>query len=181
MSDADNVYRRVQQQLQDLNLPNELISEKDTRLFCRESAHLAVIRGTKISDEYSKGYNATTISNNIEVPGTLIAHYVVLRAMERFQSEYGCLPGDCEVETDTARLKNVVGRLLNEWGIHSPISDELAHEICRYGGSEVHSVSAFMGGCVAHEAIKLITKQYKPIHNTFIYDAINSETGTFEM
>lgn len=28
------------------------------------------------------------------------------------------------------------------------------------------------GGCVAQEIIKLITKQYKPVNNTFIYNAM---------
>lgn len=182
MADADSVYRRVQQHLQDLNLPSEMISEKAVRLFCRESAHLSVFRGSKIADEYTEGYAAKEVANNIEDPSTLIANYVVLRAMERFQTEFGYLPGECEVEADTARIKALVGKLLHDWGVHAPVTDELAHEICRYGGSEIHSVSSFMGGCVAHEAIKLITKQYKPMTNTFIYDAVNAQqTATFEM
>lgn len=183
MADADSVYRRVQQLLQELNLQSELISEKDVRLFCRESAHLSIFRGTKISDEYISGYSAKAVSDNIEDPGSLICNYVVLRAMERFQSEFGFLPGECEVEADTARIKAFVSRLLQDWGIvGAPETDELAHEICRYGGAEIHSVSAFMGGCVAHEAIKLITKQYKPMNNTFIYDAVKAQqTATFEM
>lgn len=39
----------------------------------------------------------------------------------------------------------------------------------------------FKGGCISQELIKLITKQYKPINNTFIYNAITSETATFQM
>lgn len=182
MADADAVYRRVQQHLQDLHLPNEMISEKAVRLFCRESAHLSIVRGSKVSEEYAEGFVAKAVANDIEDPSSLVANYVVLRAMERFQTEFGYLPGECEVEADTARIKALVGRLLHDWGIGAPVTDELAHEICRYGGAEVHSVSAFMGGCVAHEAIKLITKQYKPMNNTFIYDAVNAQqTATFEM
>lgn len=181
MLDVDRVHRRVQQLLQVLGLPAETIKEADVKLFCRESAHIYVFRGTKIADEYSAKYAATQVAENVDVPGSLIAHYVVLRAMERFQTEFGCMPGECEVETDTSRIKNLVSKLLIDWGIHSPITDELAHEICRYGGSEIHSVSSFMGGCVAHEAIKMITRQYKPICNTLIYDAVNVETASFEM
>lgn len=182
MADADSVYRRVQQYLQDLNVASEKISEKTVRLFCRESAHLSIIRGSKVADEYGEGYGAKEVASSIEDPSSLVANYVVLRAMERFQTEFGYLPGECEVEADTARIKALVGRLLHDWGINAPVTDELAHEICRYGGSEIHSVSAFMGGCVAHEAIKLITKQYKPMNNTFIYDAVNAQqTATFDM
>lgn len=30
-------------------------------------------------------------------------------------------------------------------GITASFSDEWAHELCRYGGAEMHTVSAFMG------------------------------------
>lgn len=39
----------------------------------------------------------------------------------------------------------------------------------------------FSGGCVAQEIIKLITKQYIPINNTFIYNAITSETAVYKL
>lgn len=126
-------------------------------------------------------------------------YYVVLRAVDRFQSEHGGVPGECHIEADTARIKCIANKLLADWGVAHPFSDELAHEICRYGGTEVHSVSAFMGelicwackgflftfpfsgGCVAQEVIKLITQQYQPINNTLIYSAITSSTATYQM
>lgn len=180
LHDADIVYRRAQQLLKELDKPSDTITEKDVKIICREAASLAVIRGTKISDEYDKGYRATSIARGLETPNTLVEHYVILRAMERFKTEYGSTPGESEVETDTARIKGIACRLLNEWGITAQISDDLAHELCRYGGHEVHSISAYVGGCVAHELIKLITKQYKPINNTFIYNAITSETDVYQ-
>lgn len=70
---------------------------------------------------------------------------MVLRALDRFQSEHGGVPGECHIEADTARIKSIANKLLADWGVTHPFSDELAHEICRYGGSEIHSVSAFMG------------------------------------
>lgn len=35
------------------------------------------------------------------------------------------------------------------------------------------------GGCAAQEVIKFITHQYKPVNNTFIYDAMTSNTVTY--
>lgn len=95
--DSDVIYRRVQQLLKELELSSDLISEKDIRLFSRESAHLGVIRGTQISDEYDKHYKATTIADKMESPDSLMGHYVALRAMEKFQSEHGYVPGECQV------------------------------------------------------------------------------------
>ena len=37
------------------------------------------------------------------------------------------------------------------------------------------------GGCAAQEAIKIITKQYVPLDNTFIYNAITATTATLRV
>uniref|UniRef100_A0A7G3AQV1 NEDD8-activating enzyme E1 regulatory subunit n=1 Tax=Lutzomyia longipalpis TaxID=7200 RepID=A0A7G3AQV1_LUTLO len=179
LADADAIYRRVQHLIKEIGLPCDVIAEKDVRLFCREAANISVIRGSRIADEYDKAYRCAAFGDCLEVPGTLVEHYVALRAIERFHTEHGCLP--VEVETDTARLKYLSGKLFAELNIGSSLSDELAHELCRFGGAEVHSVSSFMGGCVAQEVIKIITRQFKPINNTFIYNAIKCETATYEL
>ena len=52
---------------------------------------------------------------------------------------------------------------------------------CRYGNSELHSIAAFIGGCAAHETIKLLTSQFVPINNTFIYNAVKQTTTVYEL
>lgn len=49
-----------------------------------------------------------------------------------------------------------------------------AEEVARATGGELHNTSAVMGGMVAQEIIKIITKQYIPIENTCIFDGIES-------
>lgn len=49
-----------------------------------------------------------------------------------------------------------------------------AEEVARAAGGELHNVSAAVGGMVAQEMIKAITKQYVPIDNTCIFDGIVS-------
>lgn len=51
---------------------------------------------------------------------------------------------------------------------------EAAQEVARAAAGELHDVSAVVGGMVAQEAIKIITKQYIPIDNTCIFDGIRS-------
>ncbi|KAI1409055.1 hypothetical protein F5Y13DRAFT_96924 [Hypoxylon sp. FL1857] len=51
---------------------------------------------------------------------------------------------------------------------------QAAQEVARAGGGELHNISAFTGGMVAQEIIKIITKQYIPIENTCIFDGISS-------
>ena len=52
---------------------------------------------------------------------------------------------------------------------------------CRFGGSELHTVSAFMGGVAAQEVIKVITGQFVPINNTFIYNAHKQTSATLSL
>uniref|UniRef100_A0A182PP46 Queuine tRNA-ribosyltransferase accessory subunit 2 n=1 Tax=Anopheles epiroticus TaxID=199890 RepID=A0A182PP46_9DIPT len=156
--DAEIVFRRARQLLKELNKPNDLITDKDVRLFCREAANIAVVRGTKITDEFDKGYHRSShIASVLETPNSLMGHYIVLRALDRFQADYGCLPGESEAESDTTGMKSIAAKMLSEWGIGTPLSDDLAYEICRYGGAEIHSISAYLGGCIAHELIKLMS------------------------
>lgn len=51
---------------------------------------------------------------------------------------------------------------------------QAAEEVARAAGGELHDLAAVVGGMVAQEAIKIITKQYIPVDNTCIFDGISS-------
>lgn len=61
------------------------------------------------------------------------------------------------------------------------IRENILTELCRYGASELHSISAFIGGCCAQEAIKLLTHQYVPVNNLLIYNGIRQSTSVFQL
>ena len=52
---------------------------------------------------------------------------------------------------------------------------------CRYGAAELHSIAAFIGGAAAQEVIKIITHQFVPFSNTYIYNAITASSATFQL
>ncbi|KAG8235623.1 hypothetical protein J437_LFUL014881 [Ladona fulva] len=182
LKDVEIVYRRVQQLLHQLNQPPDTILEKDVKLFCKEARNLYVVRGRPIADEYDpKTANVPEIMLNLEDPDSIMVYYVMFRGVDRFYSEYNAYPGelDDQVEPDIVKLKACISKLLSEWGCGPLAKDDYVHEICRCGGSEFHSISAFIGGCAAQEAIKFITCQYKPVNNTFIYDSIFCKSATY--
>ncbi|EEB19276.1 NEDD8-activating enzyme E1 regulatory subunit, putative [Pediculus humanus corporis] len=182
--DADIVFRRVQQLLRELNQSPDTISEADTKLFCKHASELQLVRGTCITDEYQgKNTSLQSIVSELEPPGSMLLYYLLLRGVEKFYGEYNRYPGECndDVQPDIVQLKGCIAKLLGEWGSGPLSKDDYVHEICRYGGCELHSISSFVGGCAAHEIIKLITKQYLPIQNTFIYDGMSSITATFSL
>ncbi|XP_059477620.1 NEDD8-activating enzyme E1 regulatory subunit [Neocloeon triangulifer] len=180
--DVESVYRRAQQLLVELNLPPDTITEKDIKHFCKHSYDLHVVRGRSISDEVDpRSANTQVIASQLEDPDSRMPHYVIMRGIDRFYTEYNMYPGhfDERLEPDIVELKSIVNKLLGELGVGHIGKDDLIHEFCRYGGLELHSVSAFLGGCAAQEGIKFITSQYKPINNTFIYDAMTCQSSTF--
>ncbi|XP_022197494.2 NEDD8-activating enzyme E1 regulatory subunit [Nilaparvata lugens] len=180
--DAEIVFRRAQQLLYSLSQPSDNISESYVKNFCKHASSIAIQRGSCVASEYDqKTANASEIALSLEQPDSMMVYYVMLRAIDRFFDEYNAYPGefDDQLEVDIIKMKSCISKLLSEWSCGPLSKDDYVHEICRYGGAELHSVSAFIGGCAAQEAIKIITKQYKPINNTLIYDAISSTTATF--
>ena len=54
---------------------------------------------------------------------------------------------------------------------------DICKEIARYGPVELHNTAAHLGGMVAQEVIKLITKQYVPVDNTCVFDSFSKTPG----
>ncbi|KAI9587627.1 nedd8-activating enzyme E1 regulatory subunit [Glossina fuscipes] len=182
LHDADQVYRRCQSLVKELGLQSDTVLERDVRLVCREAAGITIIRGSKIADEYKRNFNSLCAVDDMEFKGTLMEYYIALRTYERFLCECGNIPGEYYVENDTARFKSVASKIFMDGGMSSAnLSDDIIHEICHYGGSELHSTSAFIGGCAAQEVIKIITKQYKPIDNTFLFNGITTESISLKL
>lgn len=178
--DSELVYRKVQQIVAQLH--SDSISESEVKLFCRHAHDLCLIKGSNIVTEYQLGSTvAPYIARHLEEPDIMMVHYILLRAAEMFSSEHCRAPGDWEPEGDIAKLKSCVTKILSDISCSPFPKDDHIHEMCRYGGAEIHSVSALLGGCIAHEAIKIVTKQYKPVNNTFIYDGASTNTSTFTL
>jgi NEDD8-activating enzyme E1 regulatory subunit len=73
----------------------------------------------------------------------------------------------------TEDIEAYVNRVIPQAAGYARLS-QAAQEVARAGGGELHNISAFTGGLVAQETIKIITKQYIPVDNTCIFDGISS-------
>jgi len=123
------------------------------------------------------------LAQNTEYSDQEMMYYLLLRGLLRFHSDYKTYPGllDRDVEPDINRFKGTFTKLLNDWNASITVKEDCIHELCRYGACELPSVAAFIGGCAAQEAIKIITKQYVPLDNTFIYNAMQSTSSSFNV
>ena len=117
--------------------------------------------------------------------------YIMLRAADAFQEKHGRWPGDtdstlaadAEAVMEAAKAETAVmgfGKT-HTWMDAAYNSEEKpmitpdhATELVRYGGCELHTVSGIVGGLASQEAVKLLTHQFVPVDNTFVYNGIAS-------
>jgi len=103
-------------------------------------------------------------------------------AAGRFHDQYGRSPGDRNTDPlgDHHNLKTIADQVLVDLGLENDaLDDKYLKEMCRFGGSQIHTTAAYVGGVASQEIIKLITKEWVPINNTYIYDAISGNGGSF--
>lgn len=176
------VHHRVQQLLALLGKPEGFISEAEVKVFCKNAHALRLVRGRSLAVEYdAKEATVDTILTSLDSPDSEIIFYLMLRAADHFYSQYNRYPGffEDQLETDISKLKASLCQVLEQFGSGPVAKDDYVHEMCRYGAAEIHTVAAFVGGCAAQEVIKLVTGQYVPLNNTFIFNGMTTTSETF--
>lgn len=144
--------------------------------FCRNSSFLRIVRYRSLAEEHCKP-NLSEHLWRLENPDCELVYYILLRAAYQFYSMYKFFPrgGDKanSMDSDIGVMKTIVSNLLNTWELPPGIvRDDCIVELCRYGGAELHSVAAFMGGVASQEVVKVLTHQFVPLNNTLIYSAV---------
>ncbi|XP_015754428.1 PREDICTED: NEDD8-activating enzyme E1 regulatory subunit-like [Acropora digitifera] len=175
--DVAVITQRVQKILLDLGKSADTIQDSEIRLFCKNAAFLRLIRGRSLAEEYRPNTaKASELGSYLDDADSDVVFYFLLKAVDRFYTQYHRYPGnfDDQVEVDVVKLKTCLSSFLQEWSISANVKEEYVHEMCRYGASELHPVASFIGGSAAQEVIKLITHQFVPFNNTYIY---NGSTG----
>ena len=126
---------------------------------------------------------------------TPLLWYLGVRATQIFCHRKGRYPGciiacsngnNNQLEEDAALLSEI----LNDTVIpHYRLSDEalllnnvdsICKELTRYGNAEIHTVASVVGGVASQEAVKIVTGQYIPLDNTYVYNGIASVNGVYK-
>jgi len=184
---AEEDWRAVKVHLQgflkSINKSPDDIPDDLTALFCKHSNVMKVFRFTSLNNEFNK---EKINSSNIEWYDTTGVWYIAFRAAGRFQGAHGRLPGDRndDAHADLEGLQKIAAHLLEDLGM---VGDDYADlklddhlgELCRFGGSQIHNTCAFIGGVAAQEIIKLVTRQWHPVDNTYIYNGITGTSAFF--
>ncbi|KAF7632958.1 NEDD8-activating enzyme E1 regulatory subunit [Meloidogyne graminicola] len=170
----------------------ENITLEQCKTFCKNASKIAVQYGTSLNSEFCG--NIKLILQKIEQPKLdklppyvdPLTWYLLLRAVDKFQLENAAkIPNG---ENDLLKLKKCLTELLEETKDFELIKkqnllfpDAILTEICRFGNSELHIVSAIIGGVASQEAIKLCTNQYIPVDNSLIFDGNSQNASSFKI
>jgi len=186
--DMECVRRYVNLNLEKLGHSTNVVSDSNVKLFCRNSLLLKVIRYRSFEDELTRPLLENLEGNMMDFmqaepePGNGV-WYVLLRAAERFHTEFKRYPGERkDYAEDYYEFKKHTDAILTEFKMDTKsIADEYLFELCRFGNAQIHSISAFIGGVTAQEVIKMITRKWVPLNNTYIYNAIKASSCSFEI
>jgi amyloid beta precursor protein binding protein 1 len=165
------------------------IEPSEVENFCKNAAFIKLIRSV---DSTTPVPDITAISSKAsQFKGCLICLQLIDREFESDENApmtlmplslipiYLALNATSHIPTGSAiHASNIVENISNAspgLKLNTRVT-EVAQEVARANGGELHNIAALTGGMVAQEAIKIITKQYIPIDNTCIFDGITSRT-----
>ena len=190
VSDMHSLKTIISSVLLELGRNPDEISDETIEIFCQNIFNLRRVTTTKIEEEYSIK-NMEIIREAFDDPyddplQTPIIWYLCLRAVDNFQCKYGRWPGSQvdNFENDVNDVWTNIQTLAKENDTDDLLpylSQDHAIEITKYANYELHSIAAMIGGVAAQEAVKIITHQYIPLNNTYIYNGIAGCGGAYTL
>ncbi|KAL7536428.1 hypothetical protein ACHAXR_007154 [Thalassiosira sp. AJA248-18] len=120
--------------------------------------------------------------------------WIALRACDAFYDRHQHYPGkhdqELALEADANEVYKCMVQIATSMGlaecdlIKEHLLDQvkgkdLAREVVRYDEAEIHNIAAVVGGVASQEAVKLITGQYVPFDDTYVYNGIVSTAGVY--
>lgn len=120
--------------------------------------------------------------------------WIALRACDAFYDRHQHYPGKHDqklaLEADAKEVYRCMVEITNRLGLaecdiikehllHQDKGMDLAREVVRYNEAEIHNVAAVVGGVASQEVVKLISGQYVPLDDTYVYNGIASTAGVY--
>lgn len=149
-------------------------TQEEVETYCKNAAFIKLIRGGEPSMEALQSLINSELKAEFSIAPTLLPVYVALLASQTHPPQ-----SNNHLYTTSDLMPAVKSIALNE-ADDQRISSALV-EVARARGAELHNISSLVGGMVAQEIIKIITKQYIPIDNTCVFDGITSRSQTFRI
>lgn len=147
----------------DVQIDEELVDS-----FVKNAHAILVMRGKRWG-EFDE--DSAALANSLVISPRETATHLALSAISSQSLKSAAPP---TAESLKAQVQSIVGS-----GVELPEEqlDAAVGEVARAPTSDLPNVAAFLGGMVAQEAIKMITKQYVPQKGYLVIDMIDMWTG----
>lgn len=151
-------------------VPEEMISE-----FCKNWRTIACVKFRSLQEQTQDVNREEFQWDGDDMHGW----YFCLQALDKFKQANNRHPNP----EDFTQLRQLVDDLLTEQQMDKDafvIDDDKVKEICRYEDSELITTCSILGGVASQEAIKLLTEQFEPVNNTWLFEGIESRAISCE-
>lgn len=192
--------KQCQQMLDDvckergLDSSNSEYQEK-LQIICKNAQYLQITTLKSFKDELENFTPPEEFQWSLNDSEECNAWFIACRCFEDFRIANGRCPGQEidknsgavvypeEVSTeDITWLKNKGQEYVKKIpgvGDDVEVEEKYFYEMVRFSDTQVHTISAFLGGVASQEAIKILIKQYTIFNDTFIYDGIHGRTQVY--
>jgi len=180
-------------------LPTQDVSQEDLSTFCQNVHSMELFQTRSLEEEMTpkltedlEGDWMMATMDPYEVPDhTPFLWYIGFRACQVFYEMHGRYPGVTDAyQEDVGPLQECIVQVVSSMNLQenelvqstllAAETPKFAQELARYGQAEIHTIASLVGGVASQEAVKIITGQYVPFNNTYIYNGIASVAATYE-
>lgn len=167
--DVAEVTRFVRSTEASLSRTNSPISDSEIEAFCKNASHVRVL--TNSNNEPLPSLRLMTSDSKIAAQLSSIIEndwesvFPVFLALNAGVFTSGSPLDLAKLSSDSEIQENIT---------------KAVEEAKRAQGGELHNISSVLGGMVAQEAIKLLTRQYVPVDGICVFDGVRSKTGVFK-
>lgn len=191
--DVEEVTKTVRQLESQLGRQSAAILDREIEVFCKNAAHIKVVRGRPIPQVSIDSDMATwkAIRNQLSMPDSLMPAFIACQILDSVVDEIQSNGQEENISVDDTGLWNshtqrILTLLSGASGdgigedAKQHINDAI-QELRRAEGGELHNISSLTGGLVAQEALKVLTRQYVPLDNTCVFDGARSRSEMYRL
>lgn len=190
------IYKtQAEQDLQEMiSLCSGGVSEESVISFCANVFSVDQISTRSLVEEFHEKPTdelldewKMSLMDPYDVPShTPLLWYLGIRACQVFFKNHQRYPGMInDWESDIPLLQENYKQVALHYQLHDEqLVQENAVAICqeltRYANAEIHTIASVVGGVASQEAVKIITGQYTPLNNTYVFNGIVSVAGVYK-
>ncbi|ETV94811.1 hypothetical protein, variant [Aphanomyces invadans] len=183
--DCDEIFATSAALLKVAGADSARITRDDVAEYCKHASSIRLVQTRSLADEAQQANLSEVDFDDENSTQSPLLWYFLIRAVQAFIEEFGKYPGadnNCPKEAqwlvDKARsmATHSLESFPAEW-----ITLDHGIETCRNSEVEIHNIAAILGGVGAQEAVKVITHQFMPLNNTYIFNGITGCAATYAL